>query len=68
MENGCQALREWKTQFSVENLEVEKMKSLTKLLLMNILPQHVASYYFERRLLGVRQSYYLFLLTRLMPQ
>lgn len=48
METGTEALIMWKMQFHVENVEVETMKNLTRLLLMNILPQHVAAYYLER--------------------
>ena len=44
-------------QFHVENVEVETMKNLTKLLLMNILPQHVAAYYLERQKEGVSIHY-----------
>ena len=47
------ALISWKMQFHVENVEVETMKSLTKLLLTNILPQHVATDYLEQEGDGV---------------
>ena len=53
MEYGMKALISWKMQFHVENVEVETMKSLTKLLLTNILPQHVATYYLEQEGEGV---------------
>lgn len=35
----------WKTKFKVEHDEVETMGSLTKVLLENILPAHVASHF-----------------------
>ena len=57
MESSRESLILWKMQFHVENVEVETMKNLTKLLLMNILPQHVAAYYLERQKEGVRIHY-----------
>lgn len=52
-EYSNKALILWKMQYYVENEEVEKMKNLTRLLLTNILPQHVAIYYQNQQGEGV---------------